>query len=107
MNEEHTQRWNEVRRRVESVGVAIEKGFALSTEAQQAVLKDRAHALAREPEAAESVEQSIEIVEFTVANEKYALETRFVREVLNLRELTPVPCMPAFISGIINLRGQI
>ena len=30
-----------------------------------------------------------------------------VREVVPISELTPVPCTPAFILGIISLRGQI
>ncbi|OYW02490.1 MAG: chemotaxis protein CheW, partial [Acidobacteria bacterium 37-65-4] len=47
------------------------------------------------------------MLEFSLAYERYALETSMIREVLPLRELTPLPCIPPFILGIINLRGQI
>lgn len=37
----------------------------------------------------------------------FALENRFVREVLKLPAITHLPCCPSFVSGVINLRGQI
>ncbi|HEY9073171.1 MAG TPA: chemotaxis protein CheW, partial [Desulfobaccales bacterium] len=49
----------------------------------------------------------LEVLEFSLAYERYALETALVREVHPLKELTPLPCTPPFILGIINLRGQI
>lgn len=50
---------------------------------------------------------TLELLEFRLAQEHYALETRFVQEVQPLRELTPLPCTPPFIRGIINVRGRI
>jgi purine-binding chemotaxis protein CheW len=44
---------------------------------------------------------------FLLAHETYAIETRFIREVYPLTELTPLPCTPDYIYGIINIRGQI
>jgi purine-binding chemotaxis protein CheW len=35
------------------------------------------------------------------------VETRHVGEVLPLADLTPVPCTPAFIAGVVNVRGRI
>ncbi|MGH7485680.1 MAG: chemotaxis protein CheW, partial [bacterium] len=51
--------------------------------------------------------EALEVVEFRLADESYALESSFVREVYPLRDLTPLPGVPAFVAGIINLRGQI
>jgi purine-binding chemotaxis protein CheW len=73
----------------------------------RAILKARAKALASEPPKQRSAEQSVEIVEFVLATEHYALEDRFVREVYPLKDLTPLPCTPAFVYGIINVRGEI
>ena len=39
--------------------------------------------------------------------ERYAIETRHVREVLRVRGCTPLPGTPEFLVGITNLRGQI
>ena len=49
----------------------------------------------------------MEIVEFLLARERYGIEASYVREVYPLNDLTPVPCVPPFVLGIINVRGQI
>jgi purine-binding chemotaxis protein CheW len=71
------------------------------------ILRARAQALARPPERAEVAESSLELLEFRLARESYALETRYVREVYPLKNLTPVPCTPPFVLGIVNVRGRI
>ena len=71
------------------------------------ILQVRARALAQEPEARAASENYLEVLEFSLAYERYALETSLVREVCPLKELTPLPCTPPFILGIINLRWQI
>lgn len=71
------------------------------------ILKARAQALARQPAQAQTAAAHIEVVEFVLAAERYAVETRFVREVHPLENLTPLPCTPAFVLGIVNLRGEI
>ena len=49
----------------------------------------------------------MEVIEFRLAQERYAVEQQYVREVCPLRDLTPVPCTPRFMLGIVNVRGQI
>ena len=71
------------------------------------ILKARAKALAREITQTASAEAGLEVIEFVLAYEHYALETVHVREVHPLKEITPLPCTPAFVCGIINVRGQI
>ncbi len=71
------------------------------------VLCSRARALARPPEQAPEAEASLQLLEFRLAKERYALETRYVREVQPLTSLTPLPCTPPFVLGIANARGRI
>jgi len=71
------------------------------------ILKARAKKLSREPEKDKSAETYLEVVVFILAYETYAIETSFVREIFPLKEFTPLPCTPPFVSGIINVRGQI
>jgi len=52
-------------------------------------------------------EEYFEILEFLLAHETYAIETMFVREVYPMADLTPLPCTPAFVYGLVNVRGQI
>ena len=42
-----------------------------------------------------------------MAYERYGIESTYVSEVYPLKDLTPLPCTPAFVLGIINVRGQI
>jgi len=71
------------------------------------VLHARAVALARKPVERPAADTLIELLEFRLARERYAVETRHVREVHPLRSLTPLPCAPAFVRGIVNVRGRI
>jgi purine-binding chemotaxis protein CheW len=71
------------------------------------ILHARAQALARPPEQAPAAETLFELLEFRLAQERYAVETRHVREVYPLKDLTPLPCTPPFMLGIVNVRGHI
>ncbi len=44
---------------------------------------------------------------FRLGNEDYGLEILSVREIIGLMEITPVPKMPVFVRGVINLRGKV
>jgi purine-binding chemotaxis protein CheW len=71
------------------------------------VLRARAEALARPLAAVDQSRSAFEFVEFTLANERYAVENQWVEEVCPFKDLTPLPCVPPFISGIVNVRGRI
>ncbi len=78
-----------------------------SSKEKARTLKERARALAREAAGIEEDESHLEVVEFMLAHERYALELTHIREVYPLKELTPLPGTPDFVLGIINVRGQI
>lgn len=40
-------------------------------------------------------------------NEVYGLNGLKIREIIRLQKITPVPQMPAFVKGVINLRGRV
>ena len=44
---------------------------------------------------------------FALSNEQYGLEILKVREIIGYMEITAVPQMPAYVKGVINLRGQV
>lgn len=70
------------------------------------ILRQRARLLAEPPEH-EAEAASIEVVTLLLAYETYAIETAYVREVYPLKDLTPLPCTPSFVAGIVNVRGQV
>jgi Chemotaxis signal transduction protein len=49
----------------------------------------------------------MEVIEFNVDNEKYAFDIKYINEVFKPKKVTPLPCTPSFIIGIINFRGKI
>ena len=77
------------------------------TQAPAAILRARARLLAQEPKQADESGTLLEIIEFKLASETYGIEAMFVREINQLRELTPLPGVPSFVLGITNVRGQI
>lgn len=78
----------------------------ISQEDKRKILRARAKALAEQPEKKQE-DEHIEIVEFRLAHEKYGIQSSYVSEIYPLKELTPVPCTPKFVAGIINVRGKI
>jgi purine-binding chemotaxis protein CheW len=54
-----------------------------------------------------SAAESDRYLRFTLNSEMYALNIFNVTEILEHRQLTPVPMMPDFIRGVINLRGRV
>ena len=81
--------------------------LAYATPDARKILRARAQALARPPASAQVEEASLELLEFRLADERYAVEIRYVREVHPLKNLTPLACTPPFVLGIVNVRGRI
>jgi purine-binding chemotaxis protein CheW len=71
------------------------------------ILQARARVLARPKQRDDAAEGFLELLEFRLASERYAVEMGHVEEVQPLRDLTPLPGVPAFIPGIVNIRGRI
>lgn len=44
---------------------------------------------------------------FRLGNEYYGVEVRYVTEIVGMQRITEVPDMPAFVKGVVNLRGQV
>lgn len=99
--------WQIVRDRLETAHAAAQRGWSPGPDDELAILRARARALAQEPPGVETGEASLEIVEFNLASEKFGIETVYVREILPLKDLTPIPCTPAFVLGVIHARGRI
>ena len=71
------------------------------------ILRARARALAQPLTDPRPDTALLELLEFRLAQERYAVETRYVAEVYPLKDLTRMPCTPAFVAGIVNVRGRI
>ncbi len=55
----------------------------------------------------EEARTGTQVLRFSLGAESYALEIDGVREIIQVAPITPVPLMPAFVRGVMNLRGAI
>ena len=51
--------------------------------------------------------QDNKFLTFKLAEEKYAIPIKKIREIIGMQNITKVPKLPEFIKGVINLRGKI
>lgn len=98
--------WNAVRGRLARAQSKIEQAFAPPPDETRRILKGRAAALAATP-AVNATGDALELVDFALAQEMWGVESAYVREIGPLVDLTPLPCTPPFVLGIMNLRGEI
>ncbi len=49
----------------------------------------------------------IDILEFTINNDNYAVESKFIEEVYLIKDITEIPFTPNYIIGVISVRGNI
>ncbi len=63
--------------------------------------------MAKEKKAAVVAEETVQLVTFQVGAEEYGLDINSISEVVRPLKITPLPKMPAFVEGVINLRGVI
>jgi purine-binding chemotaxis protein CheW len=86
---------------------SLAHGTDVSGEAAMEILDERARSYRTAPERSLLASEQIELLLFRLAGETYAIESRFVREVLHVPALTPLPGAPPVVSGVTNLRGEI
>ncbi len=99
--------WAKIHGRLAAAKAACERTWNPGADGAASILHERAIALAAATDAVHTHDPCIETVEFLLAHERYAVESSYVREVGVLENLTPLPCTPAFVLGIVNFRGEI
>lgn len=52
-------------------------------------------------------EDEVQVVEFIIGDDKFAVNLFDVREIVEASKITPLPHAPSYIRGIIDLRGEI
>ncbi len=83
---------NGVRDRVPDPLSGIMKGAMLKLKEKKAVVTE---------------DNTIDLVTFQVGGEEYGVDIRCIAEVVRPLKVTPLPRMPEFIEGVVNLRGVI
>jgi purine-binding chemotaxis protein CheW len=52
-------------------------------------------------------EELLQVVSFRVGDEEFGLDILRVQEIIRYQRLTRLPNAPAFVEGVINLRGKV
>lgn len=100
--------WANLHRRLDASQSALQQKLTPGPEEKRKILHARARLLAAGSKADATAPRSlIEIVEFVLGPERYGIESSRIREIHPLNEFTPLPCTPAFVLGLVNVRGQI
>jgi len=67
------------------------------------------------PQAAETINQAVQDAEdregkyltFSLDDEEYGIGILKIKEIIGMMPITPVPQTPAYVKGVINLRGKV
>jgi len=78
-----------------------------NTNIELEILKARAEKLAEKQFDISESKHAVDMLFFQLADENYAIDLTYVKDVFPLDTVTPIPCTPAYVKGIINVRGQI
>jgi purine-binding chemotaxis protein CheW len=99
--------WERIKARLAAAEQALAAELEVSPQKRRAVLHARALLHAAAPPRPETGGERIEVVEFLLGAQRHAIEAAWVHEVLPLDALTPLPCTPDFVAGIVHLHGRI
>ena len=81
------------------------RSHALSETAEE-ILVRRAESLSLQ-EIDEETSDHLSLLLFRIGDEWYAVGVGAVREIFQEYEVTSIPCVPEFILGVVNVRGEI
>ncbi len=99
--------WEEAKARLARSAAAFTDVENLSPEQAKAIMDQRAAKLARPPSLEPNAGELRELVTFRLGGERFAIEARFVHEMIHLEHITPVPDAPDYLLGTTNLRGEV
>jgi len=52
-------------------------------------------------------DEALQLVTFRLGNEEFGIDIRKVREINRMIDITKIPNAPAYVEGVVNLRGKI
>ncbi len=105
-NEKRGFDWSLVRQQISEAGVALEASVEISREEIEEIWARRAEELAALP-VEEDERGHIRLLLVRLGCEIYGIEAHHVFNVRAADQITAVPRTPAWVAGVINLRGRI
>lgn len=63
--------------------------------------------MSRPTQFGDGVSDQLQLVTFSIGGEEFGVEILKVQEIVRSMEMTRVPSAPAFVEGVVNLRGRV
>jgi purine-binding chemotaxis protein CheW len=98
--------WQRLRDRLARLQT-LDDDSAEAVEARRRVLHERAKLLSQREQVVSDEGRIVPVLEFTLGDERYAVDATAVREVCHLKTITPVPSTPDHVAGVMAVRGRI
>lgn len=101
--------WERIYGRLDTIERVLEATTQLNSEREAEILAERALLLARESKTALELTYAdrMLVIAFQVGDQRFAVEVKDIQEIVTLSQIVHVPCVPDFIAGITNVRGNI
>jgi purine-binding chemotaxis protein CheW len=99
--------WGQVRNRMQASQAALERALTPTSERIEDVYRRRAVRLALVHQQYQPAATRLPVLICHAAQERCAIDTKNVAEVLPFVRCVPVPGAPQHILGVINLRGEL
>lgn len=99
--------WTALRERLARTMAATALDAQLPEAQAAQLLEERAHALANAQATLHKQEETCEVAIFVLGTERYAIETRFVKQALKQPPITPVPGAAELLVGVVIVQGEL
>ena len=60
-----------------------------------------------EEESKKNLGETIQFIVVRLGDEQYGINIRFIDNIVKMQHITRVPKMPAYLKGVINMRGEV
>jgi len=102
-----TVHWDRIYQQLEAARRNQKADFSLDEAARQQQLRARADLLARRPAKRSNTDDYLDVLIFRLGDEHFAVALTCIQTVVPSIKITPVPCTPSFIQGIVHIHGHL
>ncbi|PLX02159.1 MAG: hypothetical protein C0595_12010 [Marinilabiliales bacterium] len=103
----NTGGWHEFEEKIRMAKEMLKSKSDHTREDISAILRRRAEFIATNGEKDTANKEMMSVLEFALGQERYAIETNRLKEIMPASQITDLPCTPNYVFGVVNIRGKI
>jgi len=107
MNKKESSVNNDLSRKIEEAKTLLKPKKISDDKTINEILRKRAESISTGNDKNKEDIETISLLEFSLGKEHYAIKTNKLKEIIVAKRITEIPCTPAHIFGVINIRGNI